>query len=235
MTVLHGKTVPKDRKGLRGEARKLSAIRQDTETDEELLDLVIFGVPWDNRHENESKESLEASLTETIKQIFDTNKKLKWQVSMDVTYWTCYLDLAKMKQDQIAIEAELRAARFKDTNSSFSWQSGPAAMDKSKDKFDSWTQIGQIVKTHAKKLVERMRSEHESWVRLIATSKVGLGLDGGVGQRDNTVLTKMRETMGEAYCPDAEERELWDPVFAKWESALVMKVAHLFSWKQNRI
>jgi hypothetical protein len=31
--------------------------------------------------------------------------------------------------------------------------------------------------------------------------------------------------MRETYCPDAEERELWDPVFAKWESALVMKAS----------
>jgi hypothetical protein len=82
---------------------------------------------------------LEASLTETVKRILVANKKLKRQMSMDVTYWTGYLDLAKMKQDQIAIEAEVRAARFKDTNSRFSWQSGPDSMEKYKDRFDSWT------------------------------------------------------------------------------------------------
>jgi hypothetical protein len=106
-------------------------------------------------------------------------------------------------------------------------------MEKYKDRFGSWTQIGQIVKTHAKKLAERTKRERESWVRPFATSKVGLGLNGRAGQRDNTAQTKMREIMREAYCPDAEERELWDPVFAKWESALVMKAAHLSPWKQN--
>jgi hypothetical protein len=43
MTVLHENTIPEDRKGLRREASKLSAIRYDTETNEELLGLVIFG------------------------------------------------------------------------------------------------------------------------------------------------------------------------------------------------
>ncbi|SPJ85114.1 uncharacterized protein FTOL_10972 [Fusarium torulosum] len=107
-------------------------------------------------------------------------------------------------------------------------------MEKSKDVFDSWTQIGQIVKTHAMKLAERMKSERESWVRLSAASKVDLGLDGGAGQRDNTAQTKMRKTMREAYCPDAGDRALWDPVFVKWESALVMKAVHLCPWKQNQ-
>jgi hypothetical protein len=43
-------------------------------------------VPWENRYENERKGSLEASLTETAKQILFANKKLKRQVSMDETY-----------------------------------------------------------------------------------------------------------------------------------------------------
>ncbi|SPJ73888.1 uncharacterized protein FTOL_03618 [Fusarium torulosum] len=37
VTVLQENTVPEDRKGLRREASKLSAIKQDTETDEDLL------------------------------------------------------------------------------------------------------------------------------------------------------------------------------------------------------
>ncbi|WZH49309.1 hypothetical protein QYS62_010507 [Fusarium acuminatum] len=43
-------------------------------------------VPWENRYENESKGSLEASLTESAKQILYASKKLKRQVSMDETY-----------------------------------------------------------------------------------------------------------------------------------------------------
>lgn len=84
------------------------------------------------------------------------------------------------------------------------------------------------------KLAERMKSERESWVRLSAASKASLGLDGGASQRDKTAQTKMRKTMREAYCPDAGDRALWDPVFVKWESALVMKAVHLYPWKQNQ-
>jgi hypothetical protein len=74
-----------------------------------------------------------------------------------------------MKQDQIAIEAEIRAARFQNTNFSPPWQSSssPNTMEKSKDKLDSWAQIDRIVRMYAEKLAERMRSEGGSYIKIV--------------------------------------------------------------------
>ncbi|KAG5664891.1 hypothetical protein KAF25_008625 [Fusarium avenaceum] len=95
-------------------------------------------VLWESKYKNESQETLEAALTEAAKQILYTNKKLKRQVSMDVTYWTGYLDLVKMKQDQIAITTELKAVQS-NTNSSLPWQSSTSSRvtKKFEDEFNS--------------------------------------------------------------------------------------------------
>lgn len=124
---------------------------------------------------------------------------------MDVTYWTGYLDLVKMKQDQITITAELKAVQS-NTNSSLPWQSSTSSrvMKKFEDEFNSWTQLSQVIKAHANTLAERMKSERESWVRLFTTSKVGLGLHGRAGRRDNTAQTRMT-TKRKGKATDEEE------------------------------
>ncbi|KAF4457818.1 hypothetical protein F53441_332 [Fusarium austroafricanum] len=195
--------------------------------------------PWDRQFSDLDSDQIEQKRINIGEELRVARRTFKRQVSMDYEYWNNYANIARLQQEQSRLESQRELEmRFQEGEGASDWYEDPEA-EKLKREHDTWGQLSSIMQKHRLRLQNRFEKSRESFLRLFATSTMGLNLGGkgtttGNGRRDSKVQSRFVKDMVQLYCPNQKYTNFkWEPVMGCWLSDKQCNAAHLFPVKQS--
>lgn len=123
---------------------------------------------------------------------------------MDSEYWEAYGDRVPLTQQDSQITSQKRLDdTLANEEEARDWYNTEEAQQL-EQRYNSWKQLGTIIKKHQQKLEGRLASYRESWVRLLISSKLGFGLavkEMGAGPREDQDQSRFKNALIKAMCP----------------------------------
>ncbi|UZP40130.1 hypothetical protein NXS19_007946 [Fusarium pseudograminearum] len=179
---------------------------------------------WDAKYSNLSTDALERKRNRIEEQLMKARKEFKREIyvndNSDCRERSLKVSLLHVKLARVTSQIELRKY------SPDTWYNGSEAFNL-KLRHDSWTQWESIMRKYESTV--QNSTSRESFMRLFATSRVGLG-------RDTSLQSNMAAEMKRVYCPShPEDLEgyRWDPILHGWLDSCFVRTAHLFPWSQG--
>ncbi|PTD07749.1 hypothetical protein FCULG_00007113 [Fusarium culmorum] len=159
---------------------------------------------WDAEYSNLGTATLETKRNRIEERLKKVRKEFKRKVSLNDNSdcWEMTLKVSFLHVKLARVTSQIERRKF---DSHERWYNRSEAFNL-KLRHDSWTQWESIMRKHESTV--RKTTSRESYMRLFATSRVGL-------ERDTSLQSNMAAEMERVYCPDHPkdwESYRWDPV-----------------------
>ncbi|KAM0368860.1 hypothetical protein ACHAPK_006522 [Fusarium culmorum] len=180
---------------------------------------------WDAEYSNLGTATLETKRNRIEERLKKVRKEFKRKVSLNDNSdcWEMTLKVSFLHVKLARVTSQIERRKF---DSHERWYNRSEAFNL-KLRHDSWTQWESIMRKHESTV--RKTTSRESYMRLFATSRVGL-------ERDTSLQSNMAAEMERVYCPDHPkdwESYRWDPVLHDWLDRRIANAAHLFPRSQG--
>ncbi|KAJ1715233.1 hypothetical protein NYO67_2619 [Aspergillus flavus] len=158
-------------------------------------------------------------------------KKIKAQGSFNAQFWTAAAEVEAIILSKTRVVSEISLAQF---------EGEPSAWERTEEArrlFEQMRAQQRRLKSYQKQattLAKPKRSLRECFMNLFTSSRMGLGVTTGMGERDHSVQSNFRQQLLVDYESERDDGLIWCPVSHGWIHSDHMTASHIFSYKHGQ-
>ncbi|EAW07120.1 uncharacterized protein ACLA_018240 [Aspergillus clavatus NRRL 1] len=161
-------------------------------------------------------------------------KKLKAQGSFDAEFWSAAVDVERKILEKTRVTSIISLSEFAGEESKWAISEEArnlfAQMRAQHRRIASYT-----AQTEALSLSKPRRGFREAFIQLFTTSRMGLGINTGMGKRDSSVQSNFRTQLLKDYeSLDTTGKKAWCPVLHDYVPIRYVTASHIFSYRHGQ-